>query len=147
MAKYYQADKQKTILDLSKPDEGLALAEKERLAEDLRLLYVALTRAVYGCIIGLAPLKKGNSKKDESTAHLSALGAILQHHQAKESAGLMAACQQLVNDVTSVEMLDFPQQPAERFAPIQTKQPNLQAKRFSASIDRQWRMTSYSSFS
>ena len=145
VAKYYQADKQKTILDLSKPDEGLALAEKERLAEDLRLLYVALTRAVYGCIIGLAPLKKGNSKKDESTAHLSALGAILQHHQAKESAGLMAACQQLVNDVTSVEMLDFPQQPAERFAPIQTKQPNLQAKRFSASIDRQWRMTSYSS--
>lgn len=145
VAKYYQADKQQTILDLSKPDEGLALAEKERLAEDLRLLYVALTRAVYGCIIGLAPLKKGNSKKDESTAHLSALGAILQHHQAKESAGLMAACQQLVNDVTSLEMLDFPQPPSERFAPIQTEQPNLQAKRFSASIDRQWRMTSYSS--
>ncbi|TVO39991.1 exodeoxyribonuclease V subunit beta [Vibrio algivorus] len=145
VAKYYQADKQQTILDLSKPDDGLALAEKERLAEDLRLLYVALTRAVYGCIIGLAPLKKGNSKKDESTAHLSALGAILQHHQAKESAGLMVACQQLVNNVTSVEMLDFPQQPSERFSPIQTEQPNLQAKRFGASIDRQWRMTSYSS--
>lgn len=145
VAKYYQADKQQTILDLSKPDDGLALAEKERLAEDLRLLYVALTRAVYGCIIGLAPLKKGNTKKDESTAHLSALGAILQHHQAKESAGLMAACQQMCSDVSSIELIDFPNEPTERFAPLESELPTLQAKRFLASIDRQWRMTSYSS--
>jgi len=35
-----------------------ALALREELAEDIRLLYVALTRAVYSCSVFLAPIKK-----------------------------------------------------------------------------------------
>lgn len=39
------------------PDEHiLASAEQERLAEDIRKCYVALTRAKYACWLGLAPL-------------------------------------------------------------------------------------------
>ncbi|WP_086983233.1 exodeoxyribonuclease V subunit beta [Vibrio aphrogenes] len=140
-----QTAQQQTILDLSKPEEGLALAEKERLAEDLRLLYVALTRAVYGCVIGLAPLKKGNSKKDESTAHLSAIGAILQHHQAQPSAALQTACQQLSAHASSVEMMPIPAQPSARYLPNIESRPELSAQTLSAHIDRDWRMTSYSS--
>ena len=37
------------------------LAEAERLAEDLRLVYVALTRARYRCYIGWGPIKNGTT--------------------------------------------------------------------------------------
>ncbi|WP_220095428.1 3'-5' exonuclease, partial [Klebsiella variicola] len=54
--KYYDAESATTWVDLTGNEEALAKADQERLAEDLRLLYVALTRAVYGCFIGIAPL-------------------------------------------------------------------------------------------
>lgn len=38
--------------------------EDERLAEDLRLLYVAMTRSIYHCSVGLASLKKSQSAID-----------------------------------------------------------------------------------
>ncbi|WDY58729.1 exodeoxyribonuclease V subunit beta [Pseudomonas sp. PSKL.D1] len=58
------------------PDEAqIALADDERLAEDLRLLYVALTRAQHACWLGVADLKRGNQKS--SQLHRSALGYLL----------------------------------------------------------------------
>jgi len=39
-------------------DVSFARAEQERLGEDLRKLYVALTRARHGCVVTLAPLKE-----------------------------------------------------------------------------------------
>lgn len=50
-------------------------ADRERLAEDLRLLYVALTRAKDACWLGVANLKSGNAKA--SVLHRSALGYLL----------------------------------------------------------------------
>ncbi len=46
-----------------------------RLAEDLRLLYVALTRAQHACWLGVADLKRAIT--DSSVLHLSALGYLL----------------------------------------------------------------------
>ncbi|MDQ7984739.1 exodeoxyribonuclease V subunit beta [Pseudomonas sp. G34] len=61
---------------LLKPDEeSLAQAEQERLGEDLRLLYVALTRARHACWLGIADLKIGTAKT--SRLHQSALGYLL----------------------------------------------------------------------
>lgn len=53
---YHDRDNFKAVLDLNYNDDAVKLAEEERLAEDLRLLYVALTRSVYHCSLGLAPL-------------------------------------------------------------------------------------------
>ena len=55
--------------------EAWQQANRERIREDLRLLYVALTRASYGLWLGLAPLKSGNSKKPQ--LERSAIGYIL----------------------------------------------------------------------
>ncbi len=51
-------------------------AERERLAEDTRLLYVAMTRAKHACWLGMAPLRsgKGNHRMD---LHHSAVGQVL----------------------------------------------------------------------
>lgn len=52
---------QNLCIDLDKADDSKAAANAERLQEDLRLLYVALTRAQYACWLGLAPIKFGNA--------------------------------------------------------------------------------------
>lgn len=63
------------VLDLTPDDAVLAKAEHERLLEDIRLLYVALTRPVYACWLGLALFSEGAAKKSKFTQ--SALGYLL----------------------------------------------------------------------
>ncbi len=55
--------------------EGFQRADDERLSEEVRLLYVALTRARHATFIGLAPLSVGASQT--ATLHKSALGYLL----------------------------------------------------------------------
>ncbi|MNM31441.1 RecBCD enzyme subunit RecB [compost metagenome] len=62
-------------LTLTPDPEQIARADDERLAEDLRLLYVALTRAQHACWLGVADLKRGNQKS--SQLHRSAFGYLL----------------------------------------------------------------------
>lgn len=54
-----------TVLDLTPDDAALARAERERLLEDIRLLYVALTRPVYACWLGMAAFSEGNGKSSK----------------------------------------------------------------------------------
>ncbi|WP_296236049.1 exodeoxyribonuclease V subunit beta [uncultured Pseudomonas sp.] len=68
-------DGERRRLVLKADEDSLARAERERLGEDLRLLYVALTRARHACWLGVADLKIGNGKK--SRLHESALGYLL----------------------------------------------------------------------
>jgi exodeoxyribonuclease V beta subunit len=63
-------DKSKVLGDEPAPDP-----EIERLREDLRLLYVGLTRAVYSLWLGLGRLK--GTQTQECTTHLSAVGYLL----------------------------------------------------------------------
>ncbi|VFS82946.1 Exodeoxyribonuclease V beta chain [Raoultella terrigena] len=73
---YHDRDSFAAVLDLEQNEGSLELAEAERLAEDLRLLYVALTRAVWHCSLGVAPLSTRRSDKPgDSDFHHSALGA------------------------------------------------------------------------
>jgi len=55
-------------LDLLKNTEHLEQADSERLAEDIRLLYVALTRAKYQCYVGTTAYK-GIGKKSLGLAN------------------------------------------------------------------------------
>lgn len=68
-------DDGQVLLTLTPTDEQIALADDERLAEDLRLLYVALTRAQHACWLGVADLKRGSQKT--SQLHRSGLGYLL----------------------------------------------------------------------
>ena len=71
----YHDENGQSILDMGKNAAALEQADKERLAEELRLLYVALTRSVYRCYVGVSHLRIGNSKK--SRLKDSALGYLL----------------------------------------------------------------------
>ena len=69
----HDGERRRLVLD---PDaETVARADRERLGEELRLLYVALTRARHACWLGVADLKDGRSKG--TGLHRSALGYLL----------------------------------------------------------------------
>ncbi len=72
---HYHDAERKAQVSLKPTAELIAQADDERLAEDLRLLYVALTRAQHACWLGVADLKRGNH--NASVLHLSALGYLL----------------------------------------------------------------------
>jgi exodeoxyribonuclease V beta subunit len=55
--------------------EAKEAAERAALQEDLRLLYVALTRARHACWLGIAPVAAGNARKPQ--VHRSAFGHLL----------------------------------------------------------------------
>ena len=71
----YHDENQHLSIDLSKDDTIKNLSDRERLQEDLRLLYVAMTRAKYACWLGFAPVKSGNSKACQ--LEKSAMGYLL----------------------------------------------------------------------
>ena len=72
--------------------ESVDLAEAERLAEDLRLLYVALTRSVWHCSLGVAPLvRRRGDKKGDTDVHQSALGRCCKKENRKMWQGFVPA--------------------------------------------------------
>jgi exodeoxyribonuclease V beta subunit len=102
---YHDRDSFAAVLDLGQDEGSLELAEAERLAEDLRLLYVALTRAVWHCSLGVAPLSTRRSDKPgASDFHHSALGRLLQGGEAMDAAGLAACLQAFCGEDIALQM-------------------------------------------
>ena len=66
------------VWDVSVNEAGQVLQRTQRMGEDARLLYVALTRAIYHCWIGLWNTAAGRSKKNSGFAS-TAIGQVLLH--------------------------------------------------------------------
>lgn len=95
-----------TVADLAASEASIAATEQERLAEDMRLLYVALTRARYKCFVGLANIKKTRPVLpfgDSGIAHMLGLtGSDLDEDQL--IAGLRAAAAKLGEELLELQV-------------------------------------------
>ena len=137
---YHDRETFAAVLDLGQDEASLELAEAERLAEDLRLLYVALTRAVWHCSLGVAPLS--SRKSGNSDFHLSALGQLLQAGEAMDAAGLAARLADFCHgDIALQRPGELDLTPWQ--APAATI-PRLSARELQRRIADDWRVTSYS---
>ena len=137
---YHDRETFAAVLDLGQDEASLELAEAERLAEDLRLLYVALTRAVWHCSLGVAPLS--SRKSGNSDFHLSALGRLLQAGEAMDAAGLAARLADFCHgDIALQRPGELDLTPWQ--APAATIPP-LSARELQRRIADDWRVTSYS---
>ncbi|APZ44016.1 exodeoxyribonuclease V subunit beta [Acidihalobacter ferrooxydans] len=114
--------------------EHAAQAERERLAEDLRLLYVALTRARQRVYFSWGAVKRAPD---------SALARLL-HPQGMptDDAALRTDLLALNADAPLLELLKLPDGPTA--APPPQTGAALHARRFDGRIDAGWRVTSYS---
>ncbi len=143
---YHEADEggNRTILDLTGAEGSLAQADKERLAEDLRLLYVALTRGVYATWLGLAPVRSGNGKSDKTELHHTAIGYLLQKGEEGDAQTLATALTELAQALPGVTVGE---PSLTRPAPLPAEEEQLgepQVRQFMGQLERDWWISSYS---
>ena len=89
---------------------AVARADRERLGEDLRKLYVALTRARFATWIGVAPLKD---------LERSALGYLLGGGQAIAPGALGTMLNSFRGECMALQIVPAPHPSGERFQPLQ----------------------------
>ena len=136
-------------LDFTLGDDAMASAERERLREDLRLLYVALTRARHALWLGVGFLKtgsKGGNKLDRS-----ALGYLLGGGQGELSPALAL---ERLNDWAGADGEALPGSVSVETLPARPSYTRLrrtvapvalaEAPRYQASFDRRWSVGSFS---
>jgi exodeoxyribonuclease V beta subunit len=133
------------IVDLGSEDFELhrALALKEELAEDIRMFYVAVTRAKYRCYIVWANVRSGQTANDSAMAWLlDFAGADFCRQQA-----ILQAFTGQTGHSYEYRLLDVPDSQAgirERGTVAQTE---FQAKKRRRSLYTSWQMSSYTALS
>ncbi|MFP3014132.1 MAG: exodeoxyribonuclease V subunit beta [Arsenophonus sp.] len=141
---FHDRDNFQTCLDLTQQKKSIILANEERLSEDLRLLYVALTRSIYHCTIGVANLiKTQNSRKNGNiNLYQSALCYLLQNGRENNENLLLDTLRTLNNENISItHIVDINLSP---WYPKENKSIDLCARKFTGNIQKNWRVTSYS---
>ncbi|MFJ4375858.1 exodeoxyribonuclease V subunit beta [Pseudomonas japonica] len=128
---------------LNPTDAQIARADDERLAEDLRLFYVALTRARHACWLGVADLKRGNAS--ESLLHRSALGYLLGGGQPlADSEALAGWLDELKEGCASISTLPPLPVDEQLYVPPRQGAELLAAREPKRSAAENWWIASYS---
>lgn len=137
----YHGEDGELRIELGNDDAARQQADNERLQEDLRLLYVGLTRARHACWLGIAALKVGNSEK--SQLHRSAMGYLLGGGEPIDAGELAVSLQRLRGDCTAIALAE--PLVGEQMAAIATEAVDrLTARSVDAYRCRPWWIASYS---
>ncbi|KAA0997265.1 exodeoxyribonuclease V subunit beta [Pseudomonas sp. ANT_J12] len=140
---HYHDASGKAQVTLRPTPELIAQADDERLAEDLRLLYVALTRAQHACWLGVTDLKRGNN--NSSVLHLSALGYLLGGGAIlPESAGLKRWLEDLQQDCPALSYAEMPEATTEHYHPPRNEATLLAPLVPKRKASENWWIASYS---
>lgn len=125
------------VLDLAPDDDAKALAVRDIKAEYLRLLYVALTRAKFGCYIWLANARDG--RRNKALIEHTALGYLLGLDAEPDWQALQ---QQLSHEAIAVAPFCASDYPGT--AAVCGSAASVVAQSFSGRLWDSWRVTSYS---
>ncbi len=155
------ADDFKLTFDLGSQsrDQHLALARNELLSENLRLLYVALTRAKQRCYLAwghingaetsaLAYLLHGGTDQTAEFSAADKTALLKDQFKDKTSTGLFDDLQQLAarsGNSIEVVLLPEPTDSVRVIADAQAAGEPLFCRRFTGNVDRTWKISSYSS--
>jgi exodeoxyribonuclease V beta subunit len=142
---YRYHDDRRLIIDLGKSEESKQKHDAERLQEDLRLLYVAMTRARHACWLGIAPVKSGNGEKCQ--LEKSAFGALLGWEPGTGIEALETRLAELKGDCTAIEITALPAaNDAKYIPPAESEQPHP-PRTVKTRIPSDWWIASYSALS
>lgn len=130
-------------LVLNLDEAAKARFEQERMREDLRLLYVAMTRPRHALWMGFSAVRVGNSKSDKT--HLSAIGRLIGGDTERQEAQWQTALEALAQGCPSIQLVPA----AEPALPVTLQSrgdtPCLQAPpQYQGDFDKSWSIASYS---
>jgi exodeoxyribonuclease V beta subunit len=131
-------------IDLALADEALARADRARIEEDLRLLYVALTRASHFLWLGVAAL--ASRKKGQNRLHESALGYLLADGSPVAASDMRARWEQLRAGLPSIELhtLEAPDG-CTMLDRVEERPDLIDAPAYDARFERDWTVGSFTS--
>ncbi len=123
-------------------DADIAEADRGRLAEDLRLLYVAVTRARHQCWLGIAPVRRGRGKGSE--LHRSAFGYLLAGGSEIPDGQLRPALLALAGGEPGIAVVPAPEATDARLLPSAEVQAPGRAREPRRAAREYWWIASYS---
>ena len=136
-------------------DANKCHAEIELLAENLRLLYVALTRAKYRCYLSWGLINQAGSSAIAYLLHqpiLNNLSNIIvdteQNFAALTDNETLATLSQLTTKAQNTINIEVkPSGNYQKYTPLIGEAPKLTLRKFTGEIDRTWRISSFSHLS
>ncbi|NJD05578.1 MAG: exodeoxyribonuclease V subunit beta [Methylococcaceae bacterium] len=137
----YHGEGGERLVDLAKSDAARQAADAERLQEDLRLVYVAMTRARHACWLGIAPLRIGNAKA--SALSRSAIGHLLAGGEPIEPdrlGGLLAEVQRGCQSIA----VERPSAGGEAYRAVAARGELAPARHYPGRAAERWWVGSYS---
>jgi exodeoxyribonuclease V beta subunit len=139
----YTLDGERRI-DLALADDALEAVDRARLEEDLRLLYVALTRARHFLWLGVAAIAAG--KKGENRLHESALGYLLTGGDPLAAGDMNARWEALRGDADGIELRTLAEADGCTMLQRADVRPQLvEAAHFDGRFERNWAVGSFTS--
>ena len=153
---FHTANKNRSLLlDLGSDDfkSNLSLAENEILAENLRLLYVAMTRAKSLCYLIWGRINTAETSalsyvlhNRELTSSTNVIGAIKDTFKRKTDTDLMKDLNALADHSGgAIKFVSLPVMSGIKPIVQQEKHQDLSYRSFSGNIDTSWKISSYSS--
>ena len=138
---YYSKERDETLWDME--NRNLNTLYEETFAEELRLLYVALTRAKYQMAFALPAQfdKKWNAL--HYVLSQGEIGKEIALSATKDTETLLQAFKEKMKD--NVEICTKPNLEAFPALSINTKNDELKAAEFTGNIEQDWRITSFTS--
>jgi exodeoxyribonuclease V beta subunit len=147
------------VRDLGSPDYEAhrQQARVECLAEEVRKLYVALTRAKHRCYFVWGAFRDAATSAPAWLLHPppdakpDPVAAQEQHFPELDDDRILADLHRLAEESCddagrpAIETRDLPEPTAEVFSPTRSVGPGLQSRRFTGAIARDWRISSFSS--
>jgi exodeoxyribonuclease V beta subunit len=134
-------------------DENRPIAEKEILAENLRLLYVALTRAKNRCYFIWGRFNTAETSAPAYLLHFpeswkakNIVDALAKKFAALHDEDVLSDLRIAVDKTGgSIGLSDMPVAQGRTYAPLPVQEESLTCRHFSGNIDFQWRISSFSS--
>ena len=137
----------KLTLDLEGSDAHRRAQRSESLAEKMRLLYVALTRAKHRCYMVWGDFKYG---RKSAPAYLfgvpksqDALEELERHSQSATGARIREEVERSLGSETAIEVVDLPNVPAQAYKAAAVEAIELRARVFDRVIARTSGITSF----
>ena len=151
----FHDDADRAILDLGSPDRALAAtrAGHEQLAERLRLLYVALTRAKHECHVVWGQFRDCENSalmwllEPPATFGTDAPAALRGHSGAYTSSMLRKTLESIAGVAPDqIAVCVLPEDSAAYYVSAAAESAPGKARAFRGRIDRSWRVSSFTAF-
>ena len=155
---FHNSDKNETLtLDLGSKnfDTHLAIAQNERLAENLRLLYVAITRAIHKCYLVWGRFNTAETSamayllhykgQSEDILRENLLTSLREDFLEQNEEDLLEDLKQLsTKSEGSIKIVPLPLDDTMEYLSGEDKKEGLFCRHFSGKIDTTWNISSFS---